>query len=626
MEEMGAAYTVVFALVACACAYRARRDASQRLPWTVATAGVVVWGTADAIYRFQPDPSAPYPPATQMLLGVAFVLGTTTVVLLSRHRVRRLRIDLLLDGLIAGLAAAAITSVVLFPALARAQDRGLGGDAPPGAYLLASLAALGYVIVSIALTGWRPGRGWGLMCTSIAVNTVGQVALVEAYASGHPHRGGLADILFAASVLLLGAAALTPLPPLEGRVARGGRLNAVPAVAALAMIVLLFASTFTPVDGVACALAAASLALVVARTVMAFRENGRLLEARTREALTDGLTGLGNRRLLLADLDAAIADGAREHTLVLYDLDGFKTYNDAFGHPAGDALLARLGERFAAALEPDHAYRIGGDEFCALIAGPPARAVVAVDAARAALEETGDGFAITSSWGAVTLGGEVGTSTHALQEADARMYAQKDSQRRPAHRQTRDALLQVLREREPDLDEHLRGVARAAAAVARLMGLEDRRLEEVVRGAELHDIGKMAVPDEILHKPGALTTEEWGFIRQHTIVGERILAAAPDLVGVARLVRSSHERWDGNGYPDGLEGGQIPLGARIIAVCDAFDAMTSERPYSQPMSGAAAVDELWRCAGGQFDPAVVAAFATEVANGTVRPRAADQPA
>ena len=158
------------------------------------------------------------------------------------------------------------------------------------------------------------------------------------------------------------------------------------------------------------------------------------------------------------------------------------------------------------------------------------------------------------------------------------------------------------------------------------MGLEGEALEEVVRGAELHDVGKMAVPDEILHKPGALTAEEWGFIRRHTIIGERILAAAPALTGVARLVRASHERWDGNGYPDGLEGGRIPLGARIIAVCDAFDAMTSERPYSEPMSAQDAVEELWRCAGGQFDPAVVAAFAAEVTGGRVRPRGVDQPA
>jgi HD-GYP domain-containing protein (c-di-GMP phosphodiesterase class II) len=158
------------------------------------------------------------------------------------------------------------------------------------------------------------------------------------------------------------------------------------------------------------------------------------------------------------------------------------------------------------------------------------------------------------------------------------------------------------------------------------MGLEGEALEEVVRGAELHDVGKMAVPDEILHKPGSLTAEEWGFIRRHTIIGERILAAAPALTGVARLVRASHERWDGNGYPDGLEGGRIPLGARIIAVCDAFDAMTSERPYSKPMTAEDAVEELWRCAGGQFDPAVVAAFAAEVTGGRVRPRGVDLPA
>ena len=407
-----AAYLTVFALVACACGRRARMDKRQRVPWTIATIGVVVWGAADAVYRIGvSDPTAPYPPASQALLVVAFPLGAASVVLLARQRVRALPLDLLLDGLISGFAVAAIGAALLFPELARAHDHGLGGDAPPGAYLLASLALLVFVIVTIALSGWRPGRGWGLMCASIAVNFAGQVALVHAYADGDYHRGGLADLLFAASAVLLGAAALTPMPQLENDELRTSRVTAVPVVAALAMVGLLLAGSFTSIDDLAAALAAVSLALVVARTVVAFRENARLLEARTRQALTDGLTGLGNRRLLLADLDRALADRSEEHTLVLYDLDGFKHYNDAFGHPAGDALLARLSARLKSALCPDRAYRIGGDEFCALIGGPPSRAVSQVDRARAALEEHGDGFTITSSWGAVTLDDEVHTTT-----------------------------------------------------------------------------------------------------------------------------------------------------------------------------------------------------------------------
>jgi response regulator RpfG family c-di-GMP phosphodiesterase len=138
--------------------------------------------------------------------------------------------------------------------------------------------------------------------------------------------------------------------------------------------------------------------------------------------------------------------------------------------------------------------------------------------------------------------------------------------------------------------------------------MEPEALDEVARAAELHDLGKVAIPDEILNKPGPLDETEWGFMRRHTIIGERILLAAPALKPVARLVRTSHERYDGSGYPDGLVGDEIPLGARIVGVCDAFDAMISERPYRDRLTESEAVAELEHCSGHQFDPQVVTAF------------------
>jgi two-component system, cell cycle response regulator len=162
-------------------------------------------------------------------------------------------------------------------------------------------------------------------------------------------------------------------------------------------------------------------------------------------------------------------------------------------------------------------------------------------------------------------------------------------------------------------------VAELALRTGRELGLEPEDLDVVSRAAELHDIGKVAVPDDIIHKPGSLDDVEWRIMRQHTLVGERILAAAPALKGVARLVRLSHERWDGTGYPDRLGAEEIPIGARIIAVCDTYDAMTSERPYATARSHDEAIAELRRCAGGQFDPAVVEAFC---AGNPVAPRRA----
>ena len=209
---------------------------------------------------------------------------------------------------------------------------------------------------------------------------------------------------------------------------------------------------------------------------------------------------------------------------------------------------------------------------------------------------------------------EARDATLAMKIADQRMYAHKEDRRSSATRQTRDILLQVLQEREPDLGEHLKGVAQLAMGVGTRLSLLSEELDEVVRAAELHDVGKMAIPDEILHKPGPLTDAEWSFVRQHTIIGERILGAAPALLAVAKLVRASHEHWDGSGYPDGLAGEAIPLGARIVAVCDAFDAMTTSRPYRDAMSVEDALAEIRACAGTQFDPTVVEAFCEEIAS------------
>jgi two-component system cell cycle response regulator len=166
----------------------------------------------------------------------------------------------------------------------------------------------------------------------------------------------------------------------------------------------------------------------------------------------------------------------------------------------------------------------------------------------------------------------------------------------------------VLAERHPDVGDHSNGVADLAEAVARHMDCSEEQAREVRVGADLHDIGKAAIPDAILSKPGPLDDGEWAFMRRHTLIGERIVASADALTNVAKLVRSSHERWDGSGYPDGLVGDAIPLGARIIFVCDAFDAMLANRPYSAGLGFEPALAELERCAGSQFDPRVVAAF------------------
>jgi PAS domain S-box-containing protein/diguanylate cyclase (GGDEF)-like protein/putative nucleotidyltransferase with HDIG domain len=342
----------------------------------------------------------------------------------------------------------------------------------------------------------------------------------------------------------------------------------------------------------------------------------KLAEARNREqarvnehqATHDALTGLGNRRKLYGDVELALSNpGGRSFALGLFDLDGFKAYNDAFGHPAGDALLERLGRNLIATIgDAGRAYRMGGDEFCVVAPAGPRDAALIMDAADA-LTERGGSFDIGCSYGLVRLdaGGDI---VDALQTADRRLYENKRSRRAGTAESVHLVLMGVVGEHDGELHHHVVGVARLAQRVGREMGLGAADLVHVRRAAALHDIGKIAIPDDILHAPRPLTADEWQYMRQHTVIGERIISAAPELAPVAEIVRSSHERWDGGGYPDGLAAQDIPLGARIVAVCDSWEAMTSSRAYRAAMSPTLAMHELTRCSGTQFDPRVVAAF------------------
>jgi diguanylate cyclase (GGDEF)-like protein len=345
------------------------------------------------------------------------------------------------------------------------------------------------------------------------------------------------------------------------------------------------------------------------------------------EATIDPLTGLANRRQLAEDLNGVWARASgRPVRLALFDLDGFKAYNDTFGHLGGDMLLGRLARAFKSAIgDGGCAYRLGGDEFCALLWADTGEAMIG-DCLHA-LSASGDGFTITSSYGSVSLPDEATETSLALQLADERMYAYKESGRTSAGRQTRDLALQILAAHEPELHSHSSHVAELVDGVARRLGLEGTDLSDAVRAAELHDIGKVAMPYALLHKAGPLDEHEWELMRHHPIVGASILNAAPALARVAEIVGATHERYDGSGYPRGLAGAEIPLASRIVFACDSFDAMICERPFGEARSDVDALRELRRCSGTQFDPRVVDAFSAEyAARRTARERASSRSA
>ena len=338
----------------------------------------------------------------------------------------------------------------------------------------------------------------------------------------------------------------------------------------------------------------------------------RLASVNEHHALHDALTGLGNRRKLLQHLDAALATG-RPWLMGLFDLDGFKRYNDTFGHPAGDELLVRLATRLREAMPGDAAFRLGGDEFLILVAAEGDMEVVLAQAAEA-LSEEGDGFQISASFGAVFMPEETSDPSTALQICDQRLYNEK-SRRSDRRGRPQDVLLEALNAREPNLEPHSTDVAKLALAVGNGLGLDEAALAGLKQAALLHDIGKIGIPDTLLSKPGPLNEEEWSFIRRHTVIGERILAASPSLRDVARIVRSTHERVDGTGYPDRLHHEQIPIEARIISACDAYSSMTSARSYRPTLTDGGAMAELERCAGTQFDADVVRVLATVIRTG-----------
>jgi two-component system cell cycle response regulator len=620
-------YDALIVASAVFCVTRGVLVRAERAAWLMLGLGLASWSAGEIYYSsvLAGQHNAPYPSISDALQLGFYPATYIALGLLIRPRVREYGAGVWLDGVIGALAVGALGCAVLVEAVLKSTGGTPLTVATDLAYPICDVLLLALVIGAMAVTGWElMGRAWTLLAAGLVATAVADGVFLVQSASDSYVQGTVLDALWPAATLLVGYAAWHKPRRQRAAPVAGWRLLVFPVAFALTAVGLFVYDHSHPLNDAASVLAALTLLAVLARMGMTFGENLRMLKKSRHDALTDALTGLGNRRKLLDDLRVELASATETspRLLMLFDLDGFKDYNDAFGHPAGDALLARLGDSFETAVSPyGKAYRLGGDEFCALVAPSSPDNQAPVAAATAALSEQGDGFQVGASVGTTLAPEETQDPEYALQLADRRLYDNKNGgRRRSASQQTRDVLLQTLRERVPDLSDHLNDVTRLAVAVSRRMQLDPDELNDIARAAELHDIGKVSVPDAILEKPGPLDDRELAVVRQHPIVAERILSAAPAMVAVAKMVRASHERFDGTGYPDGLAGDEIPLGARIIAVCDAFHAMTTSRSYHDLATLEEALGELRRCAGTQFDPLVVDAFVTELrgANANVR--------
>jgi two-component system cell cycle response regulator len=604
-------YGLLLASCAC-CLARALLVRVERLPWLVLSAALFLWTIGDLYYYFflSGSENVPIPSVADPFYLAFYPVSYVALALLLRRRMRRFQGNLWLDGLIAALAVAALGAAVVFDEVLHTTGGSALVVATNLAYPLADLLLLSLIVAMFALTGWRFDRTWAFVAAGYAVFAVADTAYLYQTAEGRYVEGGVLDVGWPAALVLIACAAWQPVTRLRDVRTESWKTLTLPTFFALVSLTLLVYDHFVRINVVALALASAAIGMVIVRAVLAFRERVRLLEAAREESLTDALTELGNRRRFVADLERRLVDGASELVLIVFDLDGFKGYNDSFGHSAGDAMLARVARKLAKATEGHgRAYRLGGDEFCVLATTDEVGPGGLIDRSTNALTEEGEGFFVSSSFGAVLIPAEAEDLTEALRIADDRMYLNKQRNQPGADRQSIDVLISVLEERDSELAHHLADVADLAEAVGRRLHVPEPQLAAIRQAAELHDVGKLAIPEEILGKPGPLAEDEWGFVRRHTVIGERILGSAPALGTAAKIVRSTHERWDGTGYPDRLAGADIPLGSRIISVCDAFDAMTSHRPYAVALVPEDALRELFRCAGTQFDAEVVEAFA-----------------
>ncbi len=332
-----------------------------------------------------------------------------------------------------------------------------------------------------------------------------------------------------------------------------------------------------------------------------------------RLSLYDTLTGLYNRTYFEQEMKR-LEDGRHAPVgIIVCDVDGLKLVNDTLGHDSGDMLLKVAADTIKSCFrESDVVARIGGDEFAALLPCSDSQVVEnAANRIRAAIKgynAEDQSFGLNLSVGlSVSSDAEVNMS-ELFKDADNAMYREKLHHGQSSRQAVVQTLMKALEARDFITEGHTDRLEELVVSLALSLGLAESRMSDLQLLAQFHDIGKVGIPDHILFKPSPLTDKEYAVMQRHSEIGHRIAQSAPDLAPIADWILKHHEFWDGSGYPLGLKGEDIPLECRILGIADAYDAMTSKRPYRKALSHDRAIAELKKCAGKQFDPRLVNVF------------------
>jgi diguanylate cyclase (GGDEF)-like protein len=635
-------YCLVSTSAAVAVGYGlARNKPRPLLPWLLLGLSQLVYAAADATFyiaHYVFDQTG-YPSAADVLYLAHYPLVLAGLALFIRQRTPGHDRPGLLDAAVLAVAAGMVSYLFIIVPQASA-DSAVLVKAASVAYPVMDLAMLAVALRLILGPGRRPASFFLLIANLFAIFGADTIYVLQQIHQDYV-VGNFLDAVWLTGNLALGAAALHPTmarlgerAPVRNAGLGPARMAALLAAVLIAPAILLVQDARGAYDGISVAAVACAVlfGLTIARMAGLVTDQRRL-------AITDGLTGLHTRRFLEEQLALEEARARRSGTLIalfIVDVDHFKSINDRYGHPAGDLALIEIAARLREVTRPgDVLARYGGEEFALLVPGASADELSGLaerlrnQVASSPITVRADTYvAVTISVGSASfpLHGEdpaelVAAADRALYRAKAegRNRAVIGESRAPTPfliglAEEHGAMVDFLRHVADEVDarlsvhEHSRAVGRWSLLLSGELGHDEATSARVELAGRLHDIGKVVLPDGILTKPSALTDEEWRLLRQHPDHGSRLALLVPGFGAVAEIIRQHHERYDGTGYPDRRGGTGIRVEARILAVCDSWAAMRSDRVYQPSLSEDQAREQLRLGRGTQFDPDLVDLF------------------